>query len=49
MPEAGFLVMVIGPLPYIGTFAFRGTPESEGSTSKRDPRIEIREIADDVL
>jgi hypothetical protein len=38
-----------GPLTFIGTFRFRGTLESEGSTSKRDPRIEVREIADDVL
>ena len=40
---------LIGPLTYIGTFPFRGTPDAEGSTPKRDPRIEIREIADDVL
>jgi Immunity protein 22 len=40
---------LIGPLTFIGTFPFRETLEAEGSTPKRDPRIEIREIADDVL
>jgi hypothetical protein len=40
---------LIGPLTFIGRFPFRGTIEAEGSTPKRDPRIEIREIADDVL
>jgi hypothetical protein len=40
---------MIGPLTFIGTFPFRGAIEAEGSTPKRDPRIEIREIADDVL
>jgi hypothetical protein len=39
----------IGPMTFIGTFACRGTLEAEGSTPKRDPRLEIREIVDDVL
>lgn len=40
---------LIGPLTFIGTFPFHGTLEAERSTPKCDPRIEIREIADDVL
>ena len=39
----------IGPLTFIGTFPFCGTLEAEESTPKRDPRIEIREIADNAL
>ena len=38
-----------GPLTFIGTFPFHGTLEAEGSIPKRDPRIEFREIADNVL
>ena len=39
----------IGPLTFIGTFPFRGTPEAAESAPKCDPRIQIRAIADDLL
>jgi hypothetical protein len=35
---------LIGPLTFLGTFPFRGTLEANGSTSKRDLRIEMREL-----
>jgi Immunity protein 22 len=38
-----------GPLMFIGTFPCCGTLKAQGSTPRRDPRIEIRNIADDVL
>jgi hypothetical protein len=39
----------VGPLTFIGSFAFPGSPETEDLKPRRDPRIEIREIWDDVL
>jgi hypothetical protein len=38
-----------GPLTFIGAFRYRGTLEAEQPAPRRDPRIEIREIVDDVL
>jgi hypothetical protein len=38
-----------GPLTFIGTFTFLGTSGADGQRPRRDPRIEIREIADDAL
>lgn len=40
---------VSGPLTFIGTFPFHGRLETPESIPRRDPRIEIREIADDVF
>ena len=40
---------MVGPLAFIGTFAFVGMSEAEELEPRRDPRIEIREIADGVL
>jgi hypothetical protein len=40
---------VTGPLTFIGTFPFHDSPQDEESMPRRDPRIEIRDIADNVL
>ena len=40
---------VTGPLTFIGTFPFQAGSEWQDSIPRRDPRIEIREIIDDVL
>jgi hypothetical protein len=37
----------VGPLTFIGTFHASGTPQD--SIPQRDPRIKVREIADDVF
>jgi hypothetical protein len=39
----------VGPLRFIGSFPFIGGPETDESNPKPDPRIEVREIIDDVL
>src|SRR5262245_65569661 len=38
-----------GPLLFIGVFPFAGETDHEPAEPTRDPRIEVREIADDVL
>jgi hypothetical protein len=38
-----------GPLTFIGTFPFQSSPEAQESIPRRDPRIKIREIIDDLL
>jgi hypothetical protein len=38
-----------GPLTFIGTFPFHGSREDQESIPRRDPRIQIRGIMDDVL
>jgi hypothetical protein len=40
---------VTGPLTFIGAFPFHGSPEAQKSIPRRDPRIEIREISDNLL
>jgi len=40
---------VTGPLTFIGTFPFHQTPLGQEPMPRPDPRIEIRDIADDVL
>src|SRR5262249_26540011 len=39
----------VGLLTFIGTFPSGGAVEIDGSPPRRDPRIEIRNITDDVL
>jgi hypothetical protein len=39
----------VGPLRFIGSFPFVGTSEAQQAKRGRDPRIEIRDIVDDVL
>jgi hypothetical protein len=38
-----------GPLTFIGSFPFVHTPATEEPNPRRDPRIAIRDIVDDVL
>lgn len=38
-----------GPLTFIGTFTYQRSPAEQESVPRRDPRIEIRKIVDDVL
>jgi hypothetical protein len=40
---------LVGPLTFIGTFVFVGMSGAEELKPRRDPRIEIREIVDNVL
>ena len=39
----------VGPLRFIGSFPFVGTSEAQQPKPERDPRIEIRDIVDDLL
>jgi hypothetical protein len=38
-----------GPLTFIGSFPFRGAPAGEKAKPVQDPRIQIRDITDNVL
>jgi hypothetical protein len=38
-----------GPLRFVGTFPFVGAPTAEKSSPARDPRIEVRNLTDDLL